>query len=568
MLPLVLIGLIVVFIVGLVLAWVGMRGRKINDHPVCRQCAFDLAGVYPEGVTCPECGAGLKREGSVRVGARRRMVGVTLLGLVMALAPLPPVGVVAFAALTGADVNAYKPLGLILWEAKRSDKARTAKLATEVMNRALSKSLSAGQYQTVIDAVLAMQADPRVVWDEGWGDLIERAKLDGVLSAAQESTFNRQAGLLTMRTRTRVHAGQTLPVRVDVGQTRVASSTSAMWGVSFVGATLDGKPLTRAAEKSEPETGGIFGGQAVIRMGGFGDGDGSYLGSVSLLGSRVPGFAGFGGPLSELKLELPEGMPAGKRRLEIDLDVDAQSGGRGAITMAFVNGRLQRGGAAGDTHRVRLTAEIEVVSDGEPVTTAIAPTEEATAALVKAMGPVTVRIAAGEVEFPSGVITQGRARPERVTVELGMKDLPTPAAFDVLVRAHGKEWRLGRVDSGEKPLQNGNTMFTSSFTMTINGITTGSRADGGPGRVSVSAEVGGLAVGDEVEVVLRPSAAAAAATLDLDSYYGGEIVIPGLRVGLDAVSDPFERVRELEERMRKQLMPQRAPRPRGGSGPL
>ena len=149
-----------------------------------------------------------------------------------------------------------------------------------------------------------------------------------------------------------------------------------------------------------------------------------------------------------------------------------------------------------------------------------------------------------------------------------MKDLPTPAAFDVLVRAHGKEWRLGRVDSGEKPLQNGNTMFTSSFTMTINGITTGSRADGGPGRVSVSAEVGGLAVGDEVEVVLRPSAAAAAATLDLDSYYGGEIVIPGLRVGLDAVSDPFERVRELEERMRKQLMPQRAPRPRGGSGPL
>src|SRR5438067_13324862 len=49
-----------------------LRGRRIDDHPVCRKCGFDLFGK-PEGSTvCSECGADLAGKRAVRVGNRRR----------------------------------------------------------------------------------------------------------------------------------------------------------------------------------------------------------------------------------------------------------------------------------------------------------------------------------------------------------------------------------------------------------------------------------------------------------------------------------------------------------------
>jgi hypothetical protein len=42
---------------GLILLVLGVRGWRIDDHPVCRRCRFDLVGVYPAIGACPECGA-------------------------------------------------------------------------------------------------------------------------------------------------------------------------------------------------------------------------------------------------------------------------------------------------------------------------------------------------------------------------------------------------------------------------------------------------------------------------------------------------------------------------------
>ncbi|GJQ28658.1 MAG: hypothetical protein HBSAPP03_05420 [Phycisphaerae bacterium] len=556
MLPVVLISLLASLALGLAMLWVGLRGRRINDHPVCRQCAFDLHGIYPESVTCPECGAGLKREKSVRIGARRRMVGVTLLGAFLALAPLPPIAAVALAAITGTDVNAYKPLGLILWEARRADRARTAKLAAEVLNRALSKSLSPAQYQTVIEAVLAMQADSAVVWDEGWGDLIERAKLDGVLTAAQESRFNTQAFALTPRTRAKVRAGQVLPVRLMPGAGRVASTTNLLAGVTFVGARIDGTPVTQAADAPPAEIISPFGGFAVMSLGGFDDA-GPNLGFVSINGTRAGTVFGLGGPLKDLKLELPRALTPGVHRLEIDLDLDVQPGGRGGMAMTLVNGRLLSGGPANESTRVSLGVDVEVVPDDQPVATAQAPSPDADAALAKALGPVSVRIDAA-----SPATRADRTLPRAVTAEFTVKDLPVPVAFDVFLRFGGEEIRLGSLDSAPRPDRGGLMTFSSAVSITVNGITRSSRADGAPGRASVSASIRGLAASDQVDVVLRPSEDVAAATLELDSYYGGEVVLPGLIVEPGVSNDPFDRMRELQDTLRRQLTPAR---PRGGS---
>lgn len=43
---------------GLALFWRGWRGRRIDNHPWCRKCRFDLKGLWPGAARCPECGLG------------------------------------------------------------------------------------------------------------------------------------------------------------------------------------------------------------------------------------------------------------------------------------------------------------------------------------------------------------------------------------------------------------------------------------------------------------------------------------------------------------------------------
>ncbi|CAG1009080.1 hypothetical protein PHYC_03650 [Phycisphaerales bacterium] len=557
MLPIVLMSLLSALIVGVVLIALGLRGRRINDHPICRQCSFDLEGVYPEGVTCPECGAGLKREKSVRLGARRRRMWMVLVGALLALAPLPPIAAVAFAGLTGSDINAYKPLGLLLWEANHADSARTAGLAAEVLNRLMTPNkVTAGQYQRVIEATLALQADPSKAWSEEWGNIIDRAKLDGVLTQAQEDRFERQAGVLALKTRERVHAGRKLPVRIDLREARVSAGSAISWNVSLDGASVDGQEVARSAEPVEEVAPGLLT-SAVWRMAEPGGTDGSYLGTFSLNGSRAPAFMGFSGGEPSLSLQLPGDLAPGRHRLAVDLEVDAQSGRGNGFAMMIINGRLQRGGAGATPRRVRVETEIEVVPAADPVVTAIAPDAPTTAKLAEALG-----VTGAEVTAPAGAFGEADGGAARMFVDFNVKDLPAPVAFDVYCRAGGKEWKLGTIDSGRRPARGDGSMFFSSMTVTINGLTRSS-SRGGEDRRGVAGELNGFeGATQRVDIVLKPNPDAAEGTLDLSGYYNAEIVIPDVPVSTSV--NPFEF--DSAERMRQMIERSMLRRQRTGSG--
>jgi hypothetical protein len=52
----VMVGLLplLLLVLGVLLIVRGLRGRAVDDHPICRRCGFDLTG-RPEGVTiCSE----------------------------------------------------------------------------------------------------------------------------------------------------------------------------------------------------------------------------------------------------------------------------------------------------------------------------------------------------------------------------------------------------------------------------------------------------------------------------------------------------------------------------------
>src|SRR5205085_4891342 len=91
-------------------AWFAHRGSRMDDHPLCRRCGFDLFGKPEESLVCSECGASLKRRRSIRLGRRepcRRLLTLALLVLTLCLSGEAWLG---WRAASATDWNRHKPV--------------------------------------------------------------------------------------------------------------------------------------------------------------------------------------------------------------------------------------------------------------------------------------------------------------------------------------------------------------------------------------------------------------------------------------------------------------------------
>lgn len=246
-------GLAAVLVAGVVLLVVGWRGRKINDHPVCPGCGFDLVGVYPGVETCPECGAGLKRERGVRVGARRRRkvtlaAGVVL--LVVALVGLVPVAVLAAA---GSNLDRYKPVGLLLWEGRNGRADVADRAGVELLRRESAGELDGAAQDRVAAAVLQLQGDLDRPWSDAWGDLF--LALPG-RSLGELALFDAQSIVPSVEVRPLVRAGGPIPLMASSSSVRWANQQSLMVSVYARNPTVNGTPaLIVAGNQDGPEGG-------------------------------------------------------------------------------------------------------------------------------------------------------------------------------------------------------------------------------------------------------------------------------------------------------------------------
>jgi predicted RNA-binding Zn-ribbon protein involved in translation (DUF1610 family) len=76
--------LLLLYLIGLRWLVLGLRGRAIDDHPLCVRCGYDLSRLPAD--QCPECGSALIRAGAVRVGHRQRRIGLVVAGGLIVLA--------------------------------------------------------------------------------------------------------------------------------------------------------------------------------------------------------------------------------------------------------------------------------------------------------------------------------------------------------------------------------------------------------------------------------------------------------------------------------------------------
>ncbi len=141
----------------------GRRGRRINDHPVCRRCAFDLSGHAERPSICPECAADLTRRAAVRTGARRRRPIVLAAGWLLVALLVVGVGLGALNAKKWNQPR-FKPTWLLVIEARSRDSAIFDPAVGELILRHLADDLSISDLDAVESIVLDIQADGELPW--------------------------------------------------------------------------------------------------------------------------------------------------------------------------------------------------------------------------------------------------------------------------------------------------------------------------------------------------------------------------------------------------------------------
>ena len=193
------------FVLGGVLAWVGWRGRRINDHPTCRKCGFDLVGHAAalsgsggepvSAARCPECGTALGAPKAIRIGQRVRRSRFLAIGLVMVLIGGVGVGASAFATAAKTNWNTYKPTWLLVLEAENPSPGGGQGVYTELVLRhtASPASFAGERADRLVAVVLRVQGDRAAIWHPAMGQLLEALRVRGLVDDARWKIYARQA---------------------------------------------------------------------------------------------------------------------------------------------------------------------------------------------------------------------------------------------------------------------------------------------------------------------------------------------------------------------------------------
>jgi hypothetical protein len=206
---------------GVLLLALGLRGRRINDHPHCRRCLFDLVGLLPAdaeafSLVCPECGRSIKHVRDIRFGARVRrrwMIagGSAILVLVMAFG-----GSVVWFAARGPAIYAKLPTPILRTLIPYSSGTGLDAIGNELAKRITSGTLDLREVSSVVEAALDRQRDERQPWSPSLGGAIEAAIRAGQVSDAQFERFCAGAVRLHDYVRETIVEGDEVPIRLVV----------------------------------------------------------------------------------------------------------------------------------------------------------------------------------------------------------------------------------------------------------------------------------------------------------------------------------------------------------------
>jgi hypothetical protein len=251
-------------VVSTLLVLIGLRGRRVNDHPLCRRCGFDLFGKPAESIVCSECGADLGHRRAVRVGQRERRRWLLQVAGPMLAISVGWSGLLGWDAARRTDWNRHKPVWWLMRDVDaRPGPTRDAALI-ELGRRIADGILPPERAAALVDRALDWQADASKPWSPGWGVVVESARAADRLTydkweryMAQSVTFTLEAfkpGKLFGQSETQ-EADQGVGLRVRRGPDRVGRARFTVELQLDQGAVLAEQPVyPRRVSKVLPQT--------------------------------------------------------------------------------------------------------------------------------------------------------------------------------------------------------------------------------------------------------------------------------------------------------------------------
>jgi hypothetical protein len=205
---------VVMLLVGVVMLFVAWRGRRVDDHPLCRRCGFDLIGLPKDGKKCSECGADLGRRRAIRLGHRERRWGWVALGAFLVVEMGGWLFSHAWPEIKSYDYARHKPVWWLVRDAKGEHAARRDRAVELLVGWLKNRELTNEQRSEVVDLLLAVQKDPGRTWNPRWGLMLEELQDTARLTPQQFETYLRQAAGFQLITRQNVRRGDPLPIAV------------------------------------------------------------------------------------------------------------------------------------------------------------------------------------------------------------------------------------------------------------------------------------------------------------------------------------------------------------------
>jgi hypothetical protein len=217
----------ILWIVGTFLLIRGLRGRKVDDHPLCRRCGFDLIGLPADVKTCSECGADVSSPRAIRIGHRKRRTGMAWAGVLLIAPVILGIALIGWMSVSNFKWIEHAPYWYVARESRSNVAAERDAALVELARRITANQLSAEQIKPLTDASLAAQADLNIPWSTGWGDVLDAAQAVGKLSDKDWKQYLANAPQFTMKTRPEIRRGDALPIYISVAPGRIGSRGAA-----------------------------------------------------------------------------------------------------------------------------------------------------------------------------------------------------------------------------------------------------------------------------------------------------------------------------------------------------
>ena len=236
--PAMLVACLTLFALSFATLLVAVRGRRVDDHPLCRRCGYDQTGRPAEATTCAECGADLTGGRAVRVGHRVRRGRLAAAALAIGL---PAAAAAVWAGsrdLADVDWLDYAPNFWLRHRVLTGDPP-AADVFHEVTHRTVVGDLPAADVDAVVDRVLALQADPKATWQPAWGEYVEAARELHKVDDGRWSRFRAEAVRACVDLPPTLTAGRPAKVAVTTAGQRVGRDVVGV-GLDWSAVRVDG----------------------------------------------------------------------------------------------------------------------------------------------------------------------------------------------------------------------------------------------------------------------------------------------------------------------------------------